>query len=486
MGIALLICVAGIPGYAWWAWKRPGLALGCLPLALAAVVLCAFAISEDTASQTCAVAALLIAVETVLIVRFGPCPSEFHQPWYKTVTRIINTLVRYGLFLAASVTLLRYFGPVLFVLVVTGIVHFKQIRRHAILMDIIGTLGAAIRQNLPLPMALNLDAGNRKSKAARIMRTIAHFLTQGYPLSQALQKGYPRCPADVVTAIAAGEAVDQLPGIIESVLADLLEKRDPSKNVRPVNPLYPVLVFVFLAIIATGVFIFIIPTFSEVIAEISEGQEFLPASTQIIFHLADTLIRHQYLILVSLLPAAGMGYYVWMVYFPRRPEKPRWANRIGDRITWYLPGIHWFEKTRSLLQLLKVLRVGHEGGWPVPVVIGKALGVDMNLCMQSRVSRWLREIERGEDVSRSAQACGLGHTLAWALDPTLQRGNVADLLAMLEEIYRTQYQYRLNLLNSFVCPLSILALGTCVGYVVYSMFAAIVSILNLTIQYTVP
>jgi type II secretory pathway component PulF len=486
MAMALLICVVGIPGYAGLAWKRPGLALVCLPPALAAVILSAFVISENTASQTCAVAAMLIAIETVLIVRFGPCPDEFRQPWYKTATRIINTLVRYGLFLAASVTLLRYFGPVLFVLVVTGIVHFKQIRRHAILMDIIGTLGAAIRQNLPLPMALNLEAGNRKSKVARIMRTIAHFLTQGYPLSQALQKGYPRCPADVVTAIAAGEAVNQLPGIIESVLADLLEKRDPSKNVRPVNPLYPVLVFVFLAIMATGVFIFIIPTFSEVIAEISEGQELLPASTQIIFRLADTLIRNQYLILLSLLPAAGMGYYIWTVYFPRRPEKPRWANRIGDRITWYLPGIHWFEKTRSLLQLLKVLRVGHEGGWPVPVVIGKALAVDMNLCMQSRVARWLRQIERGEDISRSAQACGLGHTLAWALDPTLQRGNVADILKMLEEVYRTQYQYRLNLLNSFVCPLSILALGTCVGYVVYSMFAAMVSLITLTIQYTVP
>jgi type II secretory pathway component PulF len=112
--------------------------------------------------------------------------------------------------------------------------------------------------------------------------------------------------------------------------------------------------------------------------------------------------------------------------------------------------------------------------------------VDMNLCMRKRISRWLREIERGEDISRSAQSCGLGRTLAWALDPTLQRGNVDDILKMLEEMYRTQYQYRLNLLNSFVCPLMILALGTCVGYVVYSVFAANVSILTLTILYTVP
>jgi type IV pilus assembly protein PilC len=486
MAYALLICVVGIPGYAWWAWKRPGWALGCLPFAAAAIVLYAFVISENAASQICVVAAALLAVETVLIVRFGPNAGEYEQPWYKIVTRIINTLVRYSLFLAASVLIFQYFGPVLFVFVVTGIVHYKQIRRHSILMDVIGTLSTAIRQNLPLPMALNLEAGNRKNKAARIMRTLAHFLTHGYPLSQALQKAYPRCPADIASAIAAGEAVNQLPRIMESIQADLLEKRDPSRKIRPVNPLYPVIVFVLVSVIATGLMIFIMPTFSEVILDITEGKEYLPASTQYIFNLSHIFVRPEFLILLPILVLAGIGYFVWIVFLPRRPEKPRWVSRIGDRITWYLPGVHWFEKTRSMLQLLKVLRVGHEGGWPVPVVVRQALSMDMNLCMTSRVSRWLGEIERGEDLSRSARSCGLGNTLAWAMDGTLQRGSIADLLEMLEEIYRRQYQYRLNLLNSFLCPIMILILGTGVGFVIYSMFAAMVSLITLTMQYSLP
>jgi type IV pilus assembly protein PilC len=486
MGIALLICIAGIPGYAWWAWKRPGWALGCLPLASAAIVRYGATGSNDTASLTSFVSAAMIVLETVLIVRFGPTPNEYEQPWYKTVTQIINTLVGYSLFLVVMVLVFQYFGPVLFVFIVTGIFHYKQLRRHSILMDVIGAISMAIRQNLPLPMAMNLDAGHRNNKTARVMRAIVHFLTQGYPLSQALQKGYPRCPADIASAIAAGEAINQLPRIIESVEADLMEKMDNSQKVRPVNPLYPAIVFVLVAVVGMGLMIFIVPTFSEVIADITDGQKLLPASTQFLFNLSQTVIRKEFLILLPIVALAGTSYFVWVVFHPRRPGKPRWISRIGDLITWHLPGVHWFEKTRSTLQLIRILRIGQEGGWPVTAVVQRALAVDMNLCMTSRVWRWLGEIERGEDLSRSARSCGLGSPLAWAMDPTLQRGNVADILKMLEEIYRTQYRYRLNLLNSYLCPVAILILGAGVGFVIYSMFAAMVSLITLTIQYTIP
>ncbi len=486
MGIALLICVVGIPGYAGLAWKRPGWALGCMPPTAAAIVLYGATGSNDTASLTSFVSAAMIVLETVLIVRFGPTPNEYEQPWYKTATRIINTLVVYSLFLVVSVLIFRYFGPVLFVFVVTGIFHYKQLRRHSILMDVIGAVSMAIRQNLPLPMAMTLEAGHRNNKTARVMRAIVHFLTQGYPLSQALQKGYPRCPSDIASAIAAGEAVNQLPRIIESVEGDLMEKMDNSQKVRPVNPVYPAIVFVIVAVIGLGLMIFIVPTFSEVIADITDGQELLPASTRLLFNLSQVVIQKEFLILLPILVLAGTSYFVWVVFLPRRPEKPRWISRIGDMMTWHLPVICWFEKTRSTLQLLKVLRAGQAGGWPIPAVVRKALTVDMNLCMRSRVSRWLGEIERGEDISRSARSCGLGNTLAWAMDPTLQGGNVADILKMLEEVYRSQYRYRLNLLNAFLCPVSILILGTAVGFVIYSMFAATVSLITLTIQYTLP
>ena len=179
--------------------------------------------------------------------------------------------------------------------------------------------------------------------------------------------------------------------------------------------------------------------------------------------------------------------FIMYIRFRRRtPEMPRFLSRVGDRIKWHLPVLHWFEKTFGNLYLAQALRVGLVAGYPVNTILRNALGLDVNACYQKRVSKWLDKIEAGDDIAQSAKACGLDKTLAWAMDEKVNKGNAPKILEGLEEVYRNKYNYRRNVFSAASWPLVVLCLGLCVGYVVLAMFLGVFSTITVTLQYSIP
>ena len=79
---------------------------------------------------------------------------------------------------------------------------------------VITTIGASMRQNLPLPMALEMAAVGQDYKRADILRNIKKWLVEGYSLSESLRRGYPKCPGYIMSMVAAGERIGQIPQAI--------------------------------------------------------------------------------------------------------------------------------------------------------------------------------------------------------------------------------------------------------------------------------
>jgi type II secretory pathway component PulF len=366
--------------------------------------------------------------------------------------------------------------------------QFNQAQKYGLAMDIISAIGMSMRQSLPLPMALTTAAYGQKKKEARIFNNIAHWLTQGHPLSEALRRGYPRCPSNILGAITTAEKIDQLPKAIESLMADLSEKISDYKTAKPVHPWYPFVVATVTLTLMMGLSIFIVPTFSEVLSDMSEGQAYLPAATQSLLNFSNWITGRKGLnatmILLLILCAALFAMYTKSRR--RNPEKPRFLSRIGDRIKWHLPVLHWFEKTFGNLYLVQSLRTGLAAGYPVNTILRNALGLDVNRCYQKRLEKWLHKIEAGDNIAQSAKACGLDKTLAWAMDEKVNKGNAPQILEGLEEVYRNKYNYRKNVLSAATWPLVVLCMGLAVGWVVYAMFIAIISITTVTLQYSMP
>ena len=154
--------------------------------------------------------------------------------WLITAAKVILTGLGYLILLVVLVAIFKPLGLIFFAMFVSAVIAYKVTIGYTLTLHIISTIGSAMRQNLPLAMALSTAAGDNTDRRSRILRSISKWLTQGYPLSQALKRGYTQCPGNIAAMITAAEKVDQLPQAIESIEADLIEKADQSNRIQPV------------------------------------------------------------------------------------------------------------------------------------------------------------------------------------------------------------------------------------------------------------
>jgi type II secretory pathway component PulF len=352
--------------------------------------------------------------------------------------------------------------------------------RRANEMYVISTLGAAMRQNLPLPMALESATAGQKGKRTRILRKIQKWIVQGYSLSDAIKRGYRRCPGYAAAMIAAGERLGQLPQAFKAIEADMIAKADERRRLRPVHPLYPVIVMSFLLFQVSALMKFVIPSFASVLQETVEGAK-LPAPTRFLLNLLGSIMYGHGGVFWLILPfvvVVSMIVWIWTTIRPRRPAKPYLLSRIGDFIKWHLPILHWFERNYSMVQVVEVLRLSLNAGYTVNDSIRSTLSLDVNNRFRRLLKRWLKNVEQGDNIAEAAKESGLGNTLAWAFDNKVNQGNIIPIMEMLESFYRSNYSYRVNLARFILWPCGIVAMGATVGFVVYAIFSPGVAIIK--------
>jgi type II secretory pathway component PulF len=182
----------------------------------------------------------------------------------------------------------------------------------------------------------------------------------------------------------------------------------------------------------------------------------------------------------------GVGFWIYIRFRPRRPEKPYFLSRVGDLLKWHLPVMHWFEVNYSMLRIAGLIKVSLRAGFTVDQVIRNTLNLDINYCFRKRLSQWLDRIEKGDNISESALQSKMPKQIAWAFDDKVNQGNTVQILEMLEGFYRSNYNYRINIARSVLCPCMVVMLGVTVGFVVYAMFLPMVAMITYTAEGVMP
>lgn len=478
MLVAIAILVLAV--YIYLGFKEPAIALVTSPVIALTMVI----IGMEESSGTVVIAPFIFfaTVIVVAIPRREPDSEQWPQRWAKWILIIF-------VFLLLLVTVSFVFGPaglvgfVLFILFISSIIAYAITSRHSIATYVLSTLGASMRQNLPLPMALESAAAGRTDKSSIILQRIQKWLVQGYSLSESIKKGYPKCPGHAVAMIAAAERIGQLPLAIGAIEADMAVKTDERNKIRPVHPIYPLIVICFTLLMLLSVMKFIIPQFKSVLEEMVAGA-MLPLATRFLIGIVRFLGNE-------------FGWLIWLTFIltvlvvvpvsirvrfrPRRPQKPYRLSRIGDFIKWHLPVLRWFEKNYSMVQVIEILRLSLNAGYTVNDAIENTLGLDVNNCFRKRIKKWLEKVEQGDNIAAAARESKLSSALAWAFDEQVNQGNTISILETLESFYRSNYNYRVNLARFIMWPCITLLMGLMVGFVVYAIFSpGIVIIHNMT------
>jgi len=475
IGFALLF-LYGIAGY-----KKPAIAFVTAPFA---VVVFAYAAINSNYQENVLLAPVLfvVAMASVAVSAYGSASRE----WYHRAAVLLLVWLVLMLVLGVILAGFRVLGaggvlPVLFLMgvvaiIISSISHGVMSRRVAA-MNVFSTIGASMRQNLPLPMALDCASQGRYDTTASILRRIKLWMVKGYSLSEAIRRGYPQCPSRVLALLSAGEQIDQLPAAVRAVEADMKSRATERMKLRPVHPAYPVFMLIILFLFTTGLLRFVVPMFKTVMEEMVEGE--LPVATRMLIRIMEPLMAGEGpLLLLVLVAMIASGVWVYGAWRRRRPDKPYLLSQLGDSLKWRLPILHWFERNRAMVQVVDLLRMSLSAGCTVNEAIRSTLQLDVNLCFRKRLACWLQLVERGEAIGDSARRCGLGNALAWAFDGGIETGNTPAVLEMLDAHYRSNYSYRVNLARFILWPVGIIMLGASVGFVVFAIFSSLVATLS--------
>jgi len=413
--------------------------------------------------------------------------NEEKDRWPIVWCRWILTFLGYAVQLIILTVIFRPLGPVIWVMIISLHIRYKSATRYANTLKIISTIGVAIRQNLPLATALETASSKKKDKQSLVLRKISRWLTQGYSLSESIGRGYPKCPSEILAIITVSEKIGQLPQTIRTIEADMLAKADETKRVQPALLTYPLVVLAVAFLVVLGLLIFIVPTFAEVLSDMSDGQASLPGATCLLVDFSDIMLSHGWFWGVTCIVALIIaGFFAYIRISKRLPQRLNFISRLTDMVRWYFPFISWFERNYALLQTVGLLRISLNAGYTVDKAIGNALELDINYYFAKRLRRWLQAVEQGMNISSSAREAGLGSSIAWAFDEKTNQGNTPVILETMEEFYRNNYNYKANIAKSILCPCMILFLGAVVGFVVYAMFLPMVAMIEITASDVTP
>ncbi|MBN1359721.1 MAG: type II secretion system F family protein [Sedimentisphaerales bacterium] len=485
-GIAVvLVLVYAVLGY-----FKPGVALVtvafvALALGFAAVV------ADEMENLLFAPLLLLVTLIVVAVSNRDPDSRNWAHRWASWIlVTIASLLLIASIFVVAEVIgagpVLPLFAVLGIVAVIASLVSYGTSSGKAVSMQVISTLGASMKQNLPLPMALECAASGRDDASARTFRRIKKWLVQGYPLVHSIQRGYPQCPSRALAMLAAGERLGQLPAAFEAIRTDLKARALERRRLRPVHPFYPVVILTIMFLLILAIMTFVMPTFKAVLEEMTGGTP-LPAPTRVLIAITGLLVydTHLWLLLV-LSPLVVLLIWLCGHRGRRRPQEPHMFSLVGDFLKWHLPLLHWFEVNYSTLQTVELLKLSLRAGSPVDEAIAGTLELDVNHYFRKQLTCWHGRVQGGIDVAQAARDCGLGTALAWAFDTSAGAAHAPAVLDMLESFYRSNYSYRVNLARFILWPCAIVGLGLTVGFVVLAIFLPGMMVLGQMASYVYP
>jgi type II secretory pathway component PulF len=434
-------------------------------------------------------AALFIFFTAMLITAFGPLRegSRWSRIWARRIL-VVCVLILFTIGAFASFGAWGGIGLVfiqLFIAAVIGAVATSEFARSSY---VITTIGASMRQNLPLPMSLEMAAVGQDEKRADILRNIKKWLVEGYSLSESLRRGYPKCPAYVVAMVTAGERISQVPQAIRALEQDLVAKADTSKKVRHIPLFYPPLVLIIIFIQVLLVMVFVLPKVRAVLEEMSNGMQ-LPASTTLLMAISEYFTKGSgkgLILVLALLVLLWGAVYVRVRSRPRRVENPYLISRVGDFLKWHTPFIQWYEWCHAMQRVAGMLRLSLNAGCTVNEAIASSLQMDVNQNFKKVLKEWLARVESGEDIGLSAQQCGMGSAMAWAFADVHNHRNTLDILETLETSYRWGYSQSATLARFIIGPCETICLGVIVGFILYAVFALIAAVIYATANSMIP
>jgi len=347
-------------------------------------------------------------------------------------------------------------------------IKLKKVTQFARQMATLQDAGLAILRSLRI-----LEEQEKPGPFKRIIGYVAEDIEGGATLSEAMGK-YPRCFNRLfVNMVAAGEVGGVLDVILNRV-ADFMEKSEKLKAKVKGAMVYPVVVLFVAFVIVMGLMIFVIPTFAEVLKDMSDGKAKLPGLTRGLLAMSEWLKGRKGLNagMVAMIPFVLMAIFRLIKQF----QMGRYAI---DWITLRLPVLKQVVYKTTVARWTRTLATLISAGVPILEALNitrETSGNEVYARMLGKVHAAIRQGDTFANPLRQSKT--VDAIVVNMVDVGEETGDLDKMLMKVADNFDEDADVLVSALMSMLEPLMIVFLGGIVGTIVLAMFMPMVTMIQ--------
>jgi len=345
--------------------------------------------------------------------------------------------------------------------VVAGQVKAKKVKGEEMVL-FTRSLATMVNSGLPLLQGIDIMVEQTENvNFKRVLTQVGQDIEAGLTFSEALQKHPKAFPELYSSMVRAGEASGNLDGILIQ-LAEYLEATEKLKREIKSAMTYPVIAFVIVVAIATGLLVFIVPRFQDIFTSLGGT---LPAPTLLLLA-ASNILRKYFLIVVG---CAIAGVIVGRYYISTPVGRLQF-----DTLKLKLPVFGSLFRKVAVSRFARTLSTLTRSGVPVLAaleIVERTIG---NEVLARAIKSSQANIKAGATIAEPLGQSGVFPLMVTRMiDVGEKTGSLDELLYKVSEFYDQQIESTVAQLTSLIEPILILFLGIVVGGMVLALFMPI-------------
>ena len=330
-------------------------------------------------------------------------------------------------------------------------------------------LESITKSGIPLERGLRELCNDIASKSMRkLIEAIADELEAGVSIEEAFEKRQKHFPPLYGRILKAGVET----GRLSEMLASLNRHLDTANRTRRIifeAICYPAVILSLIAVVITGLFLFVIPQFGIILKEMSSGAR-LPGLTMFVLSIAENI--------AGFWTVVGLVIALLIAIFTMLSSSPA-GRRFKEGLYFKVPVLGKVYRQSLLSRMAEAMAMMVAAGADMPSCLrlsATAAGSD-SLVMESNLLA--ANIEQGTNILEAGQFCKLIPKLfLYSIQLGSQRNELQDNLYSLGEMYATQTRSGQSRLQAILMPVMILILGLFVLLIILAIFLPIISVVS--------
>lgn len=344
-----------------------------------------------------------------------------------------------------------------------GGVNQKQLTQFTVQLATLQDAG------LPLLRSLKILAAQLKpSKLKDIITDVYSDVEAGNSFSESLAKHPSTFDRLYVNMVKAGEAG----GVLDTVLirlATFMEKAQALKRKVIGAMTYPAVVIIIAVLILTVIMTKVVPQFKKIFEEMELGRG-LPAQTELLMSISDTLIAYWYLI-----PIIPLGIYFGSLAISRSTKGKIFIDRMKLR----LPLIGIIFRKAAIARFSRTFGTLLNSGVPILEALNIVKNTVGNEVVANAIEHVHDSIREGESiVGPLSESRVFDMMVINMIEVGEESGELDKMLHKIADNYETEVDALVSSLTTIIEPAIIVFLGVAVGFIVISLFSPLVVLMQ--------